>query len=139
MKRTVLIAIAAALALALAGQASAQAPNASNPSPDRRGALGPGNGAGPRCECRMRQGTCAPRLHRREMRQQCRIQRGVAGGSITPGEARGLRMHQRHIRGMELRARRDGDFSLRERARVNRALDRQGARIRRMAHSGRAI
>ena len=79
------------------------------------------------------------RLDRREWRQQERIHRGVVSGQLTPREARHLRMGQRHIRRMELRARADGRIGPRERVRLHRALDRQDARIWRLKHNGRAI
>ena len=78
-------------------------------------------------------------LDRRELRQQVRIHRGVANGRLTPREARHLRMGERHIRRMELRARADGRVGPRERVRLHRALDRQDARIWRLKHNGRAI
>ncbi len=139
MKRIVPVVLAAALAVALAGQASAQP---DGPRMDRRSDRMQAreqrmNGG----ECRRGDGATsfAPRIHRREIRQVMRIRRGELSGRITPGEGRWLRMHERHIRALELRARRDGDFSLRERARVHRALDRQSWRIRRMGWNGRAI
>lgn len=79
------------------------------------------------------------RLDRREWRQQERIHRGVVSGQLTPREARHLRMHQRHLRRMELRARADGRIGPHERFRLHRTLDRQDARIWRLKHNGRAI
>ena len=79
------------------------------------------------------------RLDRREWRQHQRIHQGVASGRLTPREARHLRMGQRHIRRMELRARADGAIGPRERVRLHRALDRQDARIWRLKHNGRVI
>ena len=79
------------------------------------------------------------RLDRREWRQHERIQRGAASGQLTPCEARHLRTGQRHIRSMELRARADGQVGLRERVRLNRALDRQSGRIWRLKHNGHVI
>ena len=79
------------------------------------------------------------RVDRREWRQHVRIHRGVVSGQLTPREARYLRMSQRHIRRMELRARADGCIGPRERVRLHRALDRQDVRIWRLRHNGRVI
>jgi hypothetical protein len=81
----------------------------------------------------------AQRIDRREWRQHERIQRGVASGQLTPREARHLKLGQRHIRNMELRARAEGRVGPCERVRLHRALDRQSGRIYRLKHNGRAI
>jgi len=81
----------------------------------------------------------APRLERREWRQNVRIHRGVLRGQLARREALRLRLHQRHIRRMEWRMRRDHVLGMRERIRLHRALDRQSARIRRLRHDGRCI
>jgi hypothetical protein len=81
----------------------------------------------------------ASRLHRREWQQQRRIERGLRCDQLGRREARRLVMGQRHIRRLELRARADGRFTARERMRIHRALDRQGARIWRLRHNERAV
>ncbi len=79
------------------------------------------------------------RVARREARQSLRIERGLRCDQLGPRQARRLRLNQRHIRRMELRARADGRIGPRERVRLRRALDRQDGRIWRLRHNGRAI
>lgn len=79
------------------------------------------------------------RVPRREAGQCLRIERGLRCDQLGPREARRLHQHQRHIRRMELRSRADGRLTVRERVRLNRALDRQDCRIWRLRHNGRAI
>ncbi len=76
---------------------------------------------------------------RRVARQELRIREGVRAGQLTPREACRLRMGERHVRRMELRARADGRVGPRERARIHRALDRQDARIWQLRHNRRVI
>jgi hypothetical protein len=83
--------------------------------------------------------TCPRYPARRAVRQELRIRRGVHAGQLTPRETYRLRLGQRHLRRMELRSRVDGRIGPRERARLHRAMDRQGARIWRLEHNGRAI
>ena len=78
-------------------------------------------------------------MARREARQCQRIERGLRCQQLGPREAKRLRLHQRRIRRMELRARADGRVGPRERARLHRAMDRQDGRIHRLRHDGRAI
>ena len=75
----------------------------------------------------------------RAARQELRIRQGVHAGQLTRREAHRLRLGQRHIRRMELRARAEGRVGARERARMHRALDRQSARIWRLRHGGRMV
>ncbi len=81
----------------------------------------------------------APRHERREWRQHVRIQRGIQRGQLTRGEALRLRLRERQIHRMDRRMRRDHRLTLRERGRLDRALDRQDARIWRLRHNGRWI
>jgi hypothetical protein len=83
--------------------------------------------------------TCPRHPVRRAMRQELRIRQGERAGQLTRREAYRLRLGQRHIRHMELRARADGGVGPRERFRLRRALDRQDARIWRFRHNGRVI
>jgi len=78
-----------------------------------------------------------PRVDRREARQHLRIQQGVRGGSLTPGEAARLRAGQRRIHRMEWRAKSDGYVSGRERARLNHVQNRENRAIRRLKHNAR--
>ena len=80
-----------------------------------------------------------PRVDRRELRQHARIQQGVRSGELTRGEAWRLRAGQSHVRRMERRAKFDGRLTPRERARLDRAQDRQSRRIFRLKHNRREI
>lgn len=80
-----------------------------------------------------------PRVDRREARQGARIHQGVRHGQLTRAEARALRAGQLRVRRMERRAKRDGRVTLRERARLQRMLDRQHRRIFRFRHDSRSI
>jgi len=82
---------------------------------------------------------CPRHPMRRAVRQELRVRQGMQDGQLTRREAYRLRMHQRHIRRMELRARADGRIVMRERIRLNRAHERQNARIWRFRHNHRVI
>jgi hypothetical protein len=75
----------------------------------------------------------------REARQAARIRQGLHDGSLTGREAHRLAHRQRRIERMEQRFRRSGDgLGPRERARLDRALDRSSARIWRQRHDGQS-
>jgi hypothetical protein len=78
-----------------------------------------------------------PRIDRREARQHARIGQGVHSGRLTRGEAFRLRAGQRRVHRMERRAKADGRVSLRERAHMTRAQNRQSRAIWRLKHNGR--
>jgi hypothetical protein len=82
---------------------------------------------------------CPRHPARRAARQELRIRQGVHAGQLTRREAHRLRLGQRHIRRMELRARACGRVGPRAHARMHRAFDRQSARIWRLRHNGRAV
>lgn len=78
-----------------------------------------------------------PRMERREWRQHERIQQGWRSGELRRGERARLRAGERRIDRMEWRAGRDGNFSRRERARIDRMQDRESRRIYRLKHNRR--
>ena len=78
-------------------------------------------------------------INQRQAWQQHRVQNGQRCGQITRGEKRHLKKGQRHINRMERRGRRDGNLNIRERARIQGALDKQSHRIYRMRHNGRGV
>ena len=82
--------------------------------------------------------SATPRIDRREARQHACIHQGVRSGEVTRGEAMRLRGGQRHVNRMELRVKSDGQVTMRERQRINRAQNRQGRAIYRMKHNGRS-
>jgi len=79
------------------------------------------------------------RADARQHRQHVRIHEGVRCGDLTRYEARRLGKGQAHVRRMERRMKSDGSVSLRERARLDRAQDRQSRRIYRLRNNGRTI
>ncbi len=81
--------------------------------------------------------TATPRVNRREVRQQARIQRGVKSGELTRGEANRLERGQAHVDAMKDRAKADGVVTPKERARLNHAQNRQSRRIHRLKHNDR--
>ena len=76
--------------------------------------------------------TYAPRVERREWRQESRIERGVASGRLTPWEARVLRREQARIRFMEARMKSDGHLTYRERLRLHHRLNVASRDIRQL-------
>ena len=85
------------------------------------------------------QGTLAPTPHldRREANQADRIRDGVRDGSLTRGEAARLGAEQRHIRREEARFKADGNVTPRERAHLERDLNRASRDISRARHNRR--
>jgi len=83
--------------------------------------------------------TCPRQPARRAMRQELRIRQGACAGQLTRRELHRLRLGQRHIRRMELRAPGDGRIGRCERVRLHRAIERQDARIWRFRHNAREI
>jgi uncharacterized membrane protein YebE (DUF533 family) len=79
--------------------------------------------------------TYDPRIDRRELRQERRIERGIASGRLTPWEARALGRQQAHIRHMEARMKADGHLTFRERRRLHHRLNVASRDIWRMNHN----
>ena len=79
--------------------------------------------------------TFTPRVDRREVRQQARIQQGIRSGELTRGEARRLERGQARVDRMECRAKADGRVTLRERERLAHAQNVQSRRIHRLKHN----
>jgi len=75
------------------------------------------------------------RIEHREWRQDARIHQGVRSGELTRGEAMRLRMGERHIDRMVSRAECRGPLNGRERARIDRAQNRESRRIWRLKHN----
>jgi hypothetical protein len=74
-------------------------------------------------------------INERERNQQQRIRQGVRSGELTRREALRLEREQAQIRFAEARARRSGgEFTLRERARIQRELNQSSRHIRRQKH-----
>jgi hypothetical protein len=78
-----------------------------------------------------------PEENRREALQRARIEQGVKSGHLTRAEAMRLRKGERHISRMDSRFSKDGKFGPKERTRMNRALNRESARIWQLKHNRR--
>jgi len=73
-------------------------------------------------------------INQRQRRQQARIRQGVRSGELTRAEARRLERGEARIGRREMRARRDGTFTPRERGRIQRQLNRESRAIYRQKH-----
>lgn len=73
--------------------------------------------------------TKAPRVDRRERRQQARIQEGVKSGELTGKEAAKLEAQQQKIMKDEMKAKADGTLSPAERMKLKREQNRASKRI----------
>lgn len=76
----------------------------------------------------------AGREDHRQVRQRTRIHEGVREGELTRGEAAKLRAGQRHVRRLERRAEKDGEVTAEEKARIEKAQDRQSEKIHKEKH-----
>ena len=77
---------------------------------------------------------CFAGIDGRQYREQRRIREGIRSGELTRREAGRLEAEQARIRVDERFARRDGYISPRERARLDRELDRANHDIYRQKH-----
>jgi hypothetical protein len=76
-------------------------------------------------------------INERERHQQERIRQGVRSGELTRVEAARLERREAQIRLNEARARRSGgEFTPRERARIQRELNHSSRNIYRQKHDG---
>jgi len=75
-------------------------------------------------------------INARERREQQRINQGIRSGELTWREARRLEAGLARIRISERFARSDGHISPRERARLERELNRESRAIYRQKHDG---
>src|SRR5262245_5714527 len=74
-------------------------------------------------------------INERQRNQRERIRQGVRSGELTRAEAARLRRQEAQIRRNEARARQSGgEFTPRERARIQRQLNRESRRIYRQKH-----
>ena len=76
----------------------------------------------------------AHRNQSRERNQQSRIRNGVQSGELTQKEAKKLRKGQRKVDRLQKGAMEDGVLSPEEKARIEKAQDRQSKRIYRQKH-----
>jgi hypothetical protein len=73
-------------------------------------------------------------VNQRQRRHEARIGRGAATGELTRAEYGRLQRAEARIQLREAQARYDGDFTRKERARINHQLNRQSRHIYRQKH-----
>lgn len=76
-----------------------------------------------------------PRVDKREMRQQKRIDQGVKSGQLTPKEANRLEKQQARIKKTEAKAKADGKVTPQERAKLTREQNRANRNIYKKKHN----
>lgn len=76
-------------------------------------------------------------INAREYRQRHRIENGIGSGQLTRGEARVLGKEQGRIRAEEARFKNDGNFTMRERAKVQHDLNHSSNHVWRAKHNNR--
>jgi hypothetical protein len=76
----------------------------------------------------------AASVNQRQRRQETRIGRGAATGEVTRAEYARLQRAEARIQRNQTRARYDGDFTRKERARINHQLNRQSRHIYQQKH-----
>ena len=79
--------------------------------------------------------SATPRVTKRQMKQQVRIEKGVKSGELTPGETRRLERQQEKIAVDKAKAKSDGVVTPEERAKLNREQNRASKRIYRLKHN----
>lgn len=79
-------------------------------------------------------GAGAATVNERQERQQDRIEQGVKSGELTKREAARLRREQRRIKAEEKAFRSDGKLSKRERAKLQKDLNKSSRHIYREKH-----
>ena len=81
------------------------------------------------------QGTAAtPHVDKREVKQQARVDQGVASGQLTAREARPLEKEQARVAGAEAQAKADGVVTAKERRGLRRKQDRASHNIEQQKH-----
>jgi hypothetical protein len=80
-----------------------------------------------------------PVLDQRQVNQEQRIDRGLAGGQLTDREANRLNNQQGHINKMEDKAKSDGVVTKKERAKLHVAQDRASRHIAREKHDRQGV
>ena len=73
-------------------------------------------------------------INQRERRQQARIHEGVRDGELTRNEARKLEREQARIHRAEARAKADGEFTPKERAKIQKMQDKASRQIYKEEH-----
>ena len=74
-------------------------------------------------------------IHKRQKRQDARIQHGMQSGEVNPKEAAKLQAEQRTIQGDREKALADGKITKRERRSIRHEQNQASKDIRRMKHN----
>ena len=80
------------------------------------------------------QAASTPRVDARQVKQEKRIDHGVASGQLTNHEAARLEKQQTHIATVEANAKADGTVTAAERQHLHRAQNRSSANIHHQKH-----
>ena len=81
--------------------------------------------------------TATPRVAKRQLHQQARIEQGVKSGELTPRETQRLERQQARIQADKRKAKADGVVTPAERAKLAREQNRASNRIYRLKHNER--
>lgn len=81
--------------------------------------------------------TATPRVTKRQVRQQARIEQGVKGGELTRHETKALERQQGKIAVDKRKAKSDGVVTPKERVKLAKEQNRANRRIYRLKHNGR--
>ena len=73
-------------------------------------------------------------INERERRQEARIRDGVRDGELTRTEARTLEKEQARIHAAEAKAKSDGEFTAKERAKIQKRQDHASCHIYKQKH-----
>lgn len=84
-------------------------------------------------------GTNDPRIQRRQLNQQQRIDQGIQSGRLTRWEAGRLEFQQARIQQKEARMKADGTLTARERRVLNRDQNRASRTVFRKKHNHRGM
>lgn len=83
--------------------------------------------------------TKTPRITKRQLNQQRRINRGVKSGELTPAETRRLEAEQGKIQADKMKAKSDGNVTPQERRKLRREENKASRDIYRLKHNNRAV
>ena len=79
--------------------------------------------------------TTTPRVAKRQLKQQARIEQGVKSGELTAGETKRLELQQAKIQADKRKAKANGVVTPAERAKLAREQNRASRKIYRLKHN----
>jgi hypothetical protein len=83
--------------------------------------------------------TATPRVTKRQLKQQARIEQGVKSGELKAGETRRLELQQAKIQADKKKAKSDGVVTPAERAKLAREQNRANRKIYRLKHNEKEV